>query len=125
TSHRSQGTNTQTLGAKISHGCAKNWMHQARSEISQGLQHEQTLVQTRMRNRKTRFCANQTTVKEEVEVNGARPIRLSANPAKSMPHVEKPRQKHCGLQVRLDFCNRIQVGALPGRTTHGGRLIDR
>ena len=103
--------------------CSTGWIS-ARRDLGQRLQHEQPLVQSRMRQRQLRIVADRVAVQEQIEVDGARAVAFRRAPGPGrFPRPAATRSSVVGGQVGAQLGDGVEVRPLSGRAADGGRLV--
>jgi len=100
-------------------------MSRVRRDIIQWLQHEQSLAKTRMRDRKAAGAYHRVTVKQDIQINRARPPANAASvSAQGYFNVPTYFQKCRGSKAGPNFRDRVEIFSLR-RAAYGRSLISR
>jgi len=106
---------------EILHGSLQHRMDEIRGEITERLQYERPVGETRMREFEIGLREDSVAVEEQIEIERSRPIPLAAGPALLRLDLEQARQECSRCECRPKTHDRVQVRTL--RRTDGIGLV--
>src|SRR5512145_616144 len=98
-------------------------MHGQGCDLGQRRQDEGALVHPRMRNCQAIFANDFMAVKEQIEVQRARPKSLTPNPSQLTLDVQENIQKVAWRKIRFELSGSIKIFPLAGRAAEGFRFM--
>ena len=100
---------------QLANGDAQAGVDRAGTNFREGFQDETARVHARVRNGQLGRFLDQIAVEQDVEIDGARGVAFTADPAEFLLDFEQDGQQFLGLQVGLDFGDGIEIRLLIGR----------
>jgi hypothetical protein len=113
------------LGQQIGDGAFEHGVNESRYELGQRLQHEQPLVQARMRDDEAVVAVDKVAIQQQIEIDGPRSIALLAHAPQSLLDRQQRIEEIVGRAIGPHLDDGVEVVSLPRRPADRPRLVHR